>query len=99
MGVRTFILCAVGAARFAVACLAATWLAACGLGLNGLQTSDDAGPSLLDATGDVTMADASQESSSGADASLRAASIPGPTPLRTAAVTAVGSPVRCRWLR
>ena len=48
---------------FAVACLAATWLAACGLGLNGLQTSDDAGPPLLDATGDVTMADASHESS------------------------------------
>jgi hypothetical protein len=50
---------------FAVACLAATGLAACGLSLNGLQTGDDAGPSLLDATGDVTMADASQEGSGG----------------------------------
>jgi len=65
--VTPFILCAVGAARFAVAWLAAAGLAACGLALNGEETGGDAGPTLHDAGADVTTADASQGSSSGGD--------------------------------
>ncbi len=55
-----------GAARFAVACVAAGLLAACGLAVNGLETagSDAGGP---DATGDVKTGDGSQGGSSGGD--------------------------------
>jgi hypothetical protein len=58
----------VGAARFAVACLAATGLAACGLAVNGLEgTVGEAGVG-VDAAADVTTAEASAEAS-GADTS------------------------------
>jgi hypothetical protein len=56
----------VSVARFAVACLAATGVAACGLAVNGLE-SGDGGVGVLDGTADVTNADASYEASGGDD--------------------------------
>jgi len=52
----------VGAARFAVACVAAVAFAACGLATNGLEQGvGDGGPGGFDATGDVKQGEASFE--------------------------------------